>query len=311
MNWLKRIRRLRELGVLGMNHRNAECIQGLNPRDRSAVVDSKQQMHDLCRRIGVPTPALYGAIPSHAALRYLPRLLARCDDFVVKPDRGAGGRGILVITGRDGAGFRRANGQRLSLEDLRQHVSGIISGLFSLGGQEDTALLQQRVRPDAAFEKISFQGIGDIRVILYKHVPVMAMLRLPTSLSGGRANLHQGGIGAGVDLDSGVTRHAVMHNRVARRHPDTGESVVGFRVPHWREVIDMACRVSRAVLLGYVGVDIVIDGSHGPLLLEANARPGLAIQIANGQGLLPRLRQVDELPGAAREESPQHAEPAG
>ena len=29
------------------------------------------------------------------------------------------------------------------------------------------------------------------------------------------------------------------------------------------------------------------------MLLEANARPGLAIQMANGQGLLPRLAAID------------------
>ena len=43
----------------------------------------------------------------------------------------------------------------------------------------------------------------------------MAMLRLPTKASGGRANLHQGAIGAGVDLVTGVTHHAVLKNRKA------------------------------------------------------------------------------------------------
>ena len=51
--------------------------------------------------------------------------------------------------------------------------------------------------------------------------------------------------------------------------------------------------VARAVGLGYIGVDIVVDVNEGPMLLEANARPGLAIQIANGRGLLPRLEAID------------------
>ena len=45
--------------------------------------------------------------------------------------------------------------------------------------------------------------------------------------------------------------------------------------------------------MGYLGVDIVLDRKQGPMLLEANARPGLAIQIANGQGLIPRFEAVD------------------
>ena len=45
---------------------------------------------------------------------------------------------------------------------------------------------------------------------------------------------------------------------------------------------------------GYLGVDIVLDRCHGPLLLELNARPGLAIQMANQAGLEPRLKWVVE-----------------
>src|SRR5207244_8889482 len=43
------------------------------------------------------------------------------------------------------------------------------------------------------------KGIPDVRVVLYRDEPAMAMLRLPTRASNGRANLHQGGIGAGID----------------------------------------------------------------------------------------------------------------
>jgi len=45
--------------------------------------------------------------------------------------------------------------------------------------------------------------------------------------------------------------------------------------------------------LGYLGVDIVLDRTKGPLILELNARPGLNIQIANKIGLKSRLAQVD------------------
>jgi glutathione synthase/RimK-type ligase-like ATP-grasp enzyme len=68
-----------------------------------------------------------------------------------------------------------------------------------------------------------------------------------------------------------------------------------MQVPFWNDVLDMSRRVSQAVGLGYIGVDIVVDEDAGPMLLEANARPGLAIQIANGRGLLPRLQAIDAL----------------
>jgi alpha-L-glutamate ligase-like protein len=296
MFWLFRAaRRLRELGILGMNQRNAECILDHNPRALFPVVDDKLRMRDLCVRIKVPTPEVYGAIAYHSMLRDLPEHLGDRDDFVIKPNRGSAGRGVLVIVGKGDTGYLRHNGEQLRLEGIRQHLSDILSGMYSLGGRPDQAILQQRVRLHPAFAPIAYKGIPDIRVILYRNEPAMAMLRLPTRASNGRANLHQGGIGTGVDLDSGVTNHAVLRNRFVERHPDTGVPVVGMQVPFWPEVLDMSRRVAREVGLGYIGVDIVVDAAEGPMLLEANARPGLAIQIANARGLLPRLRDIDAL----------------
>jgi alpha-L-glutamate ligase-like protein len=300
MHWLFGARRLRELGILGMNRRNAECILDHNPRSLYPVVDDKLRMRELCLRIGVPTPDIHGVFSFNGELRHLNEALEGLNDFVIKPSNGSAGRGVLVLAGRSPGGFFRHNGQSLALEDVRRHVSDILSGLYSLGGRPDRAILQQRVRLHADFERISYKGIPDIRVVLYRFQPAMAMLRLPTLESGGRANLHQGGIGAGVDLDLGRTDHAVQRNRFIDRHPDTGERLVGREVPFWNDVLEMSRKVARAVGLGYVGVDIVIDARQGPMLLEANARPGLAIQIANAEGLMPRLREIDaQLAGRA------------
>jgi alpha-L-glutamate ligase-like protein len=309
MRWLfTAARRLREQGVLGMNRRNAEYVLDHNARARYPLVDDKLRMHELCGRLGVPTPAVFAVVSSYARLRGLPGALAGHAEFVIKPARGSGGRGILVVAGRRGRGYLRHNGGRLTPDALRQHVSDILSGMYSLGGRPDAALVQQRVRPHPAFAGVTHQGVPDVRVVVYRGEPAMAMLRLPTRESGGRANLHQGGIGAGVDLATGRTSHAVQRDRAVARHPDTGRPLVGVRVPSWAEVLGIARRVAGAVGLGYLGVDLVVDAAQGPLLLEANARPGLAIQIANGRGLLPRLREIDAQLDAAA--APAAASPA-
>jgi alpha-L-glutamate ligase-like protein len=305
MHWLfTAARRLRALGILGMNRRNAACILDHNPRARFPIVDDKLRMHALCGQIGVPTPAVYAEMSSYALLRRLPDLLADRTDFVVKPNHGSGGRGVLVVVGREGGDYLRHNGERLRPDALRQHLSDILSGMYSLGGHPDSAIVQQRIRLHPAFAAVTHKGIPDVRVVLYRNEPAMAMLRLPTAASGGRANLHQGGIGTGIDLDSGVTHHAVQHNRFIDCHPDTGRPVVGLRVPYWHEVLAMSRRVAVAVGLGYIGVDIVVDAADGPMLLEANARPGLAIQIANGRGLLPSLEAIDDRLDRARPRVP-------
>jgi alpha-L-glutamate ligase-like protein len=294
MRWLfTAARRLRERGVLGMNCRNAAFILDHNPRAQFPLVDDKLRMQALCRRIAVATPALYAAVSHHAELRRLTDILGGRDDFVVKPNRGSGGRGVLVVIGRDGNGYVRHNGERLSLDALRQHLSDILSGMHSLSGRPDRAIVQQRIRLHPAFEEIAYKGIPDVRVVLYRNEPAMAMLRLPTQASNGRANLHQGGIGVGVDLASSYTVHAMQQNRPVECHPDTGTPLVGRRVPHWRQVLAMSRRVAEETGLGYVGVDVVVDADEGPMLLEANARPGLSIQLANRQGLLSRLAAID------------------
>src|SRR5260370_40259386 len=133
----------------------------------------------------------------------LPGFVGGRDDFVIKPNRGSAGRGVLVVTERDGDDYMRHNGERLRLEHLRQHLSDVLSGMYSLGSRPDQAILQQRVRLHPAFAPLCYKGIPDIRVVLYRNRPAMAMLRLPTQASNGRANLSQGGLGAGVDRDSG------------------------------------------------------------------------------------------------------------
>ena len=293
MFWLFGARRLARLGILAMNRRNAACILDHNPRALYPVVDDKLRMRDLCLRIGVPSPEVFAVVEYQAQLRRLPKILDGLSDFVVKPNRGSAGRGVLVLTGRDGDAFLRHNGERVGFDHLRQHLSDILSGMYSLGARPDSAIIQYRVRLHSNFEPIAYKGIPDVRVVLYRFEPAMAMLRLPTKQSNGRANLHQGGIGAGVELDTGVTHHAVQHNRFVQTHPDTKVPVIGHAVPFWPQVLDMSRRVARAVGLGYVGVDIIVDAQRGPMLLEANARPGLAIQIANARGLRPRLDSID------------------
>ena len=72
---------------------------------------------------------------------------------------------------------------------------------------------------------------------------------------------------------------------------------------NWREVLVLAARCYDMTGLGYMGIDLVLDANLGPQMLELNARPGLAIQVANGHGLIPRLRHIEGLPERRRIEA--------
>ncbi len=287
-------RRLHEMGVLGINRRNAVYQLPYNKRRFYPRVDDKLLTKRLAQEAGIAVPALYGVIEIAKQAAGIGEIVKPYEDFVLKPAQGSGGDGIVVVVGRTRTGgyYRLASGKLMSEEELIFHTQNTVSGVYSLGGQPDVALIEYRVNFDPVFEKIAFQGVPDIRIIVFFGVPVMAMVRLPTRMSEGRANLHQGAIGAGIDIATGKTLTAVWRNDVVTEHPDTLNPVQDVQIPHWPTLLDLAARSYELTELGYQGIDIVLDRDRGPLILELNARPGLNIQIANRSGLESRLTAV-------------------
>jgi len=292
MRWSNR---LVNLGILGINKRNADYLLQLNERKCYPLVDDKFLTKQLALKNGLNVPRLYGVIHYHHQINTVFKIANQHRQFVIKPSMGSGGEGILVLTKQKKNQYVRANGELLSSEDISYYISGILSGLYSLGGQDDKALVEYKVQSLSVFDAISYQGVPDVRVIVFKGVPVMAMLRLPTKESNGKANLHHGAIGVGIDLCKGITLHGVHHDRFITHHPDRGTSISGLQIPYWNEILKISARSYEMTKLGYMGVDVIIDRSKGPMVLEFNARPGLSIQLANQAGLLTRLKSVDSV----------------
>ncbi|MFO7602916.1 MAG: alpha-L-glutamate ligase-like protein, partial [Gammaproteobacteria bacterium] len=251
-------RTLRAAGVMGINKRNADFTLRYNPRRLFPLVDDKAQTKRLAQQAGIAIPELFDTIEIERQIKDLPQRLQAYADFVIKPAQGSGGDGIVIITGRRKGQYRKASGLLLSENELRHHVSNILNGLYSLGGQNDKALIEARVQFDPVFENMTYLGVPDIRIIVFLGVPVMAMLRLPTRASDGKANLHQGAIGAGIDIASGQTLEAVWKNTMIREHPDTGCALSGVQVPHWPQLLEIAARCYALTGLGYQGVDLVL-----------------------------------------------------
>jgi alpha-L-glutamate ligase-like protein len=291
---LGRYSSLTQEGVLGLNRRNGDYILRFNPRELYPLVDDKLKTKRLALQAGIAVPALYGVIETQHDIRSLPQIVGERTEFALKPAHGSAGDGIVVIAGRSGPRWRTISGNLLDADFLAHHLSNAINGQFSLGGIQDVVIVEYMVRFSPLFERISFQGVPDIRVIVFRGYPVMAMVRLPTRASHGKANLHKGAVGAGIDIATGITLDGVIGTEVVTQHPDTTHSVAGVRVPDWDAILDISARCYELTGLGYIGVDIVLDRDLGPLVLELNARPGLAIQIANRQGLLRRLEICEQ-----------------
>lgn len=276
---------LSKYGITGINKRNIDLIFEHNPRQHYPVADSKLQTKILAESVGVTVPKLFHVIEFQHDARKFDEIVQAFPSFVIKPDHGSGGGGILVIKEKVYKGYRKSSGDVIDTPEIRFHLQNILSGMFSLGSQPDAALIEQAVAFDPIFEDIAYQGVPDIRIIVKQGEPLMAMLRLPTKASDGKANLHVGGIGAGIDMDKGITTHAVQYDQYVEHHPETGHTLSGHTIPNWKNMLDIAVKMQEASGLGYVGVDIVLDKHEGAMVLEINARPGISIQVANRKGL--------------------------
>lgn len=288
--WLRQLREgFRSDEVLGMNRRNLQYIQGCNPRARYVLADDKCLAKAMLEKSGLPVPQTLAIVERRNQFDEQIEALQSLSSFVMKPSKGFGGSGVLVAARAEGR-FVRPSGKEITLADLRLHMAWILAGMFALDHVEDRVLIEERVCETPLLSKIhGGVGVSDLRVIVHQGIPVMAMLRLPCRGSGGTANLHQHGLGLGVDLDTGRTHHAIQDDQPIDLHPDTQLPLSGIELPAFEQAINASARVNRIFGMDYLGVDIVFDAERGPLILEVNVRPGLAIQLANRTGLRAEL----------------------
>jgi len=299
--------------LLGMNARNLDYIRPFNRKKAKRLADDKLLSKRVLAKNEIPVPKLLAKIKSIEELEnfdwsHLPL------SFVLKPNKGFGGSGILVVYGKkknqpastrgdDNSSTRggdnvwiKADGSSVTVQDIKNHILNILDGAFSLSNLPDIAFFEERLTLLKLFKPYAYKGIPDIRVIVFNHIPVMAMLRLPTKGSGGKANLQQGGIGVGIDLASGVTTTAVIgKGKIIEYVPGTRMLLSGIKIPYWKNILLLAVKAQEISGMGFLGADVAIDRERGPVFLEINARPGLSIQVANLSGLRERLERIKGL----------------
>lgn len=280
-------------GILGLNARNLLYIKPFNPRKAVAFADDKLKTKAFLAARGIPVAKIYAKIESRKQLQMFD-FSALPDECVLKPNYGFGGEGILILKGRKNGMFLEQGRRPISDHELTEHIEDILDGTFSVNGRADTAFFEHILVGDTCFAPFRPSGLPDIRIVVFNLVPVMAMLRIPTAESGGKANVHLGGIGIGIDIAKGVTTHATQYNRIIHELPHGG-SPAGLEIPRWEEMLLIASRIQHITNIGYLAVDLTLDADQGPVLLEVNARAGLMLQVANLAPLRARLERVEGL----------------
>jgi len=275
--------------VLGINRRNIEYVLALNPRKYFSRVDDKLETKSILNAHGIPSATLLGSTDSFFGIAPFLDRLAETRSFVLKPGRGSGGSGIVVVRECLQGRWKLTDGTTWDREEQQDHVENILYGTFSLDSAGDTAFAEELIECHPDLSVYSGFGLPDVRIILLQGRPVLSMLRAPTRQSRGKANLHAGGFAVAIDLDSGLTGEGWHHGGRIGSHPETGEALGGKFIPHWRRLLEISRELFTLFPLGYMGVDFALDVRKGPLILELNARPGLEIQNVTGTGLRPRL----------------------
>lgn len=278
--------------ALGMNARNYLYIRPNNRKIAKKRADNKLLTKKRLLKRNIPTPELIEVFRNHRDVRNFDWKSLK-GSFVVKPARGFGGGGIMVVRNWNGKHGKRLGSSTITDEELEAEIFSILDGAYSLDNLPDVAMIEKRVVVSNAMRKLTKKGVPDVRIIVYNKVPIMAMLRLPTTHSNGCANLHQGALGIGIDLRTGITTKGVMYGEDEEYLPNSKTKVRGIKIPKWNKILKYAANAQKASRLGFAGVDIVLDEEEGPLVLEVNARPGLQIQLANGDSLRTRLERIE------------------
>jgi len=277
--------------VIGINGRNREFVYELNSKEMLNLAADKLQTKEKLRELNIPIPETICRVKKLADIDKITRSILRKKGFALKPNKGSQGNGIIIIRSYNEGVFYGTGDKLYSIEDIKLHCSEIISGTYSQSGDSDIAYFEPLIEQHKSLQDVAPYGLSDIRVILCKGKVISAMLRMPTLGSSGKANLHQGAIGVGVDIDTGKTITAKANKQPVTKHPDNDKEVIGIAIPFWSEILEICVKCYQAVPLGYIGIDICLDKNNGPLVLEVNGRPGIEIQNIQERGFYYELSQ--------------------
>ena len=282
-----------ESSILGMNERNQQFVYRENKRTQFKWANDKILTKERLHALGIACAPTYGVVERMTDIEKVWNSVQHHPALAIKPSKGLGGGGIFVIK-KSSDGVWKKGAQIQSEREIFYQMAHILQGSYS-PGEEDRVLIEYCIESHPFTLAIYPEGVADFRIILHKDIPLMGMLRVPTQRSGGKANLHQGGMGIGIDMETGCLTEGYSEGRYWKKHPDSKLLLVGHPIPYWKEMVALAVNCSKGFpQLNYLGIDIVLDQQRGPLIMEINVRPGLAIQLVNQQGLKPLLRSTSQ-----------------
>ena len=151
------------------------------------------------------------------------------------------------------------------------------SFLDSLSGKR--YLVQRVVEQHETLRKFGTRSVNTIRVVTIKGKTGVvnlfaAFLRLSASADSFVDNRAVGGLGVGVNLDTGsLMKYGFPHDAFGVKldeHPLSHIKFDGYQLPFWKETVELVTRAHQQFYeIQSIGWDVVLT-EHGPILLEGN-----------------------------------------
>ena len=278
--------------LLWQNARNLNYIKEYNTKFARKLADSKLKTKEFLSANSIAIPETIQILDKHEELSN--SIFEKLEPpFVVKPNGGFWGKGILVFTKISSTwSYITNDNQSFSEKELLSHFSDILDWFYSLSWNRDKVMIEKKIELDEEIELLWTFGLPDIRIITFNMVPVMAMLRVPTKQSKWKANLHAGACWVWIDIGTWKLTFITSGGKMIKSIPGIWD-VRWLKLPKWDIALALAVKVQQVTKIWYVGCDIVLDKRDWPLILEINIRPGLEVQVANMAPLKDRLEKVE------------------
>jgi len=277
--------------ILWINARNLKYIKPYNEKKLIKLADSKLRTKFFLKELDIPFPYLFDILKSRKQLSKYDWSYLKWKDFVVKPNKGSKGKGILLcyIVSED---IINVNGKNILIDDFEKLVLDILDGKYSMTLGGDTAIIEEKVMPSKEFWHFCEFGLADIRIISFNLVPIMAMLRYPTKESGGKANIAQWWVGFGIDIATWEIISMYKGRTIYKNEfPKDYKDFKWKKIMYWDDMLLYSSQIQYFTNIWYLWLDWVIT-NDGPSLLEINARAGMEIQLVSWEALEKRLRKI-------------------
>lgn len=162
--------------------------------------------------------------------------------------------------------------------DIERFEDDAILYQYLRGKHGGRGILEDWIVQHDSISEIYSMAVNPVRIITILQNGNCNIIHASLTIGNGRevSNAACGDMVAPISLDSGEIEFPAQDEtgQIYEKHPITGRTIPGFKIPYWDDIIELVNQASRVVpQIGYVGWDVGVTPER-PILIEGNFAPG-------------------------------------